>query len=149
MSLIFFLQTLQREGASKTVAVKPADDWPSRGKIEFKAVRMKYREELPLVLMDVSFNIKAGEKIGNGRRSIARSRLNFFSKRSIMNILGIVGRTGSGKSSIVMALFRLVEICEGIIKIDGIDISKLELDVLRSRLSIIPQDPILFSGSIR
>ncbi|XP_067211383.1 ATP-binding cassette sub-family C member 5 isoform X3 [Linepithema humile] len=121
----YYLKTLQREGASKTVAVKPADDWPSRGKIEFKAVRMRYREELPLVLIDVSFNIKAGEKIG------------------------IVGRTGSGKSSVVVALFRLVEICEGIIKIDGVDISKLELDTLRSRLSIIPQDPILFSGSIR
>ncbi|XP_072749401.1 ATP-binding cassette sub-family C member 5-like isoform X4 [Anoplolepis gracilipes] len=121
----YYLKTLLREGASKTVAFKPADDWPSRGKIEFKAVQLRYREELPLVLIDVSFNVKAGEKIG------------------------IVGRTGSGKSSLVVALFRLVEICEGIIKIDGIDVSKLELDVLRSRLSIIPQDPILFSGTIR
>ncbi|EFN65909.1 Sodium leak channel non-selective protein [Camponotus floridanus] len=121
----YYLKTLQREGASKTVALKPADDWPSRGKIEFKAVQLRYREELPLVLIDVSFSIKAGEKIG------------------------IVGRTGSGKSSLVVALFRLVEICEGIIKIDGIDVSKLDLDVLRSRLSIIPQDPILFSGTIR
>ncbi|XP_011878652.1 PREDICTED: multidrug resistance-associated protein 5-like isoform X1 [Vollenhovia emeryi] len=121
----YYLKTLQREGASRTVALKPADDWPSRGKIEFKAVQMRYREELPLILIDVTFNIKAGEKIG------------------------IVGRTGSGKSSLVVALFRLVEICEGMIKIDGIDISKLELDVLRSKLSIIPQDPILFSGTIR
>ncbi|CAL1686666.1 unnamed protein product [Lasius platythorax] len=121
----YYLKTLQREGASRTVALKPADDWPSRGKIEFKAVQLRYREELPLVLIDVSFSIKAGEKIG------------------------IVGRTGSGKSSLVVALFRLVEICEGIIKIDGIDISKLELDVLRSKLSIIPQDPILFGGTIR
>ncbi|GAB1862709.1 Sodium leak channel non-selective protein [Camponotus japonicus] len=121
----YYLKTLQREGASKTIALKPDDDWPSRGKIEFKAVQLRYREELPLVLIDVSFSIKAGEKIG------------------------IVGRTGSGKSSLVVALFRLVEICEGIIKIDGIDVSKLELDVLRSRLSIIPQDPILFSGTIR
>ncbi|XP_070166360.1 ATP-binding cassette sub-family C member 5-like isoform X2 [Polyergus mexicanus] len=121
----YYLKTLQKEGASKTVALKPADDWPSRGKIEFKAVQLRYREELPLVLIDLSFTIKAGEKIG------------------------IVGRTGSGKSSLVIALFRLVEICEGIIKIDGIDISKLELDVLRNKLSIIPQDPILFSGTIR
>ncbi|XP_071553650.1 ATP-binding cassette sub-family C member 5-like isoform X4 [Temnothorax nylanderi] len=121
----YYLKTLQREGARRTVALKPTDDWPSHGKIEFKAVQMRYREELPLILIDVSFNIKAGEKIG------------------------IVGRTGSGKSSLVVALFRLVEICEGVIKIDGIDISKLELDVLRSKLSIIPQDPILFSGTIR
>ncbi|XP_025154543.1 multidrug resistance-associated protein 5 isoform X3 [Harpegnathos saltator] len=121
----YYLKTLQREGASKTVDVKPADNWPSRGKIEFKSVRMRYREELPLVLVDVCFSVKAGEKIG------------------------IVGRTGSGKSSLVVALFRLVEICEGGIKIDGIDISKLELDVLRSKLSIIPQDPILFSGTIK
>jgi len=55
---------LQREGASRTVALKPADDWPSHGKIEFKAVQMRYREELPLILIDVSFSIKAGEKIG-------------------------------------------------------------------------------------
>ncbi|XP_014480641.1 PREDICTED: multidrug resistance-associated protein 5-like isoform X2 [Dinoponera quadriceps] len=121
----YYLKTLQREGASKTVDVKPADNWPSCGKIQFKSVQMRYREELPLVLIDVSFSVKAGEKIG------------------------IVGRTGSGKSSLIVALFRLVEICEGVIKIDGIDISKLELDVLRSKLSIIPQDPILFSGTIR
>ncbi|KYM96485.1 Sodium leak channel non-selective protein [Cyphomyrmex costatus] len=121
----YYLKTLQKEGASKTVALKPADDWPSRGKIEFKAVQMRYREKLPFILIDVSFSIKAGEKIG------------------------IVGRTGSGKSSLVVALFRLVEICEGVIKIDGIDISKLELNVLRNKLSIIPQDPILFSGTVR
>ncbi|XP_020289981.1 multidrug resistance-associated protein 5-like isoform X2 [Pseudomyrmex gracilis] len=120
-----YLRTLRREGASKTVTVKPDDNWPSRGKIEFKAVQLRYREELPLVLVDVSFSIKAGEKIG------------------------IVGRTGSGKSSLIVALYRLVEFCEGVIEIDDVDISKIELDVLRNRLSIIPQDPILFSGTIR
>lgn len=62
----YLFQTLKREGVSRTVALKPADDWPSRGKIEFKAVQMRYREELPLILIDVSFSIKAGEKIGNG-----------------------------------------------------------------------------------
>lgn len=56
---------MQREGASKTVDVKPANNWPSRGKIEFKSVQMRYREELPFVLVGVTFSVKAGEKIGN------------------------------------------------------------------------------------
>lgn len=70
---------MQREGASKTVALKPDDDWPSRGKIEFKAVQLRYREELPLVLIDVSFSIKAGEKIGNGKYNISIMHIYYIS----------------------------------------------------------------------
>ena len=100
-------------------------DWPKSGDITFKNVYMKYRPDLPYVLYDLSFEIKAGEKVG------------------------IVGRTGSGKSSTVTSLLRLVEISGGTILIDDVDIVSLSLSTLRSKLAIIPQDPVLFSGTIR
>ncbi|CAH2350577.1 oligomycin resistance ATP-dependent permease Yor1p [[Candida] railenensis] len=99
--------------------------WPNSGTIEFKDVSMKYRPGLPLVLNNVDIKINSGEKIG------------------------ICGRTGAGKSSIVTALYRISEIEGGQIYIDGVDISQLGLKTLRSNLSIIPQDPTLFYGSIR
>ncbi|WVQ66384.1 uncharacterized protein L199_004564 [Kwoniella botswanensis] len=113
-----------------------ADSWPSRGKITFRDVSMKYRPELPLVLKDVNFTVQPGERVG------------------------IIGRTGSGKSTLVQVLFRLVEIDKyndevsvdgnrGRVEIDGVDIRSLGLDTLRRGLSIIPQDPFLFSGTIR
>lgn len=104
---------------------RPAFSWPTRGDIEFSNVEMRYRDGLPLVLNGLSFRIKGGEKIG------------------------IVGRTGAGKSSLLTALLQLSEIESGRIKIDGVDIAKIGVTDLRSRLSIIPQDPTIFDGNIR
>lgn len=103
----------------------PPQDWPEEGNIVFNDVRMRYRPGLPLVLKGLSVEVKGGERVG------------------------IVGRTGAGKSSIMSCLFRLVELDGGHIDIDGVDISKLSLHDLRSRISIIPQDPTLFKGTIR
>eukprot|EP01125_Pyxidicula_operculata_P020715 TRINITY_DN7733_c0_g1_i1.p1 TRINITY_DN7733_c0_g1~~TRINITY_DN7733_c0_g1_i1.p1 ORF type:complete len:1515 (-),score=405.79 TRINITY_DN7733_c0_g1_i1:221-4765(-) len=103
----------------------PAQNWPNQGGIEFRNLSMRYRENLPMVLKDVQFTVKPREKIG------------------------VVGRTGSGKSSLMLALFRIVEAANGTVIIDGQDIQNLGLKDLRSRLSIIPQDPTLFSGTIR
>ncbi|XP_054155852.1 ATP-binding cassette sub-family C member 3-like [Oppia nitens] len=102
-----------------------ADNWPDRGAVRFESYATRYGVGLDLVLNDIDVDIKAGEKIG------------------------IVGRTGAGKSSLTLALLRLIEPAMGRIVIDGIDIGRLGLHELRSRLTIIPQEPILFSGTIR
>lgn len=104
---------------------KPTGDWPSKGAIKFENYSTKYRSDLDLVLKDLNFEIDSGQKIG------------------------VVGRTGAGKSTISLSLFRIIESTNGKIIIDGVDISKIGLNDLRSKLSIIPQDPILFSGTIR
>ncbi|KAJ3066852.1 hypothetical protein HDU99_003715, partial [Rhizoclosmatium hyalinum] len=104
---------------------RPAAGWPERGIIEFREVKMRYSKESPLVVKGVSFSIRDGEKVG------------------------IVGRTGSGKSSLLQALFRMVEIEEGSIWVDGLDVGKIGLFDLRSKLAVIPQDPVLFSGTFR
>ncbi|KAJ7056634.1 ABC protein [Mycena amicta] len=103
---------------------KPPPQWPQRGVIEFKNVEMSYRPGLPKVLHGISMNINAGEKIG------------------------VVGRTGAGKSSLALTLLRIVEF-EGQILVDDVDISKIGLKDLRSHISIIPQEPTLFSGTVR
>ncbi|KAF7312081.1 ABC protein [Mycena indigotica] len=103
---------------------KPSPEWPSHGAIQFKNVEMSYRQGLPKVLHGISMNIHAGEKIG------------------------VVGRTGAGKSSLALTLLRIVEF-EGQILVDDVDISKIGLKDLRANISIIPQDPTLFSGTIR
>lgn len=104
---------------------KPPLEWPCHGTIEIENLHVQYSPALPRVLKGITCKFPAKKKIG------------------------IVGRTGSGKSTLIQALFRVVEPSEGHIFIDGIDISKMGLHDLRSKLSIIPQDPTLFQGTIR
>jgi len=120
----YYGTSLPEEAALRTGAQIPPS-WPEYGAIEFRDVTMRYRDGLPLVLKNLTLSIPGGSRVG------------------------IVGRTGAGKSSITATLFRLVELTTGSILIDGIDISTLGLATLRSKLSIIPQDPTLFKGSIR
>lgn len=121
--LHYYGSELDQEAALKAREVP--ESWPQTGSITFSKVEMRYRSELPLVLHGLDFHVNGGERIG------------------------IVGRTGAGKSSIMSALFRLTELSSGQIKIDDIDIATVGLYDLRSRLAIIPQDPTLFRGTIR
>ncbi|KAK3702318.1 hypothetical protein RRG08_008706 [Elysia crispata] len=102
----------------------PPDTWPSSGSIRANRVSLQYSPLSPFVLKNISFDIRGGEKVG------------------------IVGRTGAGKSSLITTLFRLAE-PEGELTIDGVSIHRLGLHDLRKAISIIPQDPVLFTGSVR
>ncbi|KAK6397419.1 hypothetical protein LTR65_006394 [Meristemomyces frigidus] len=102
-----------------------ASSWPSQGRIDIRDLTVGYAEGLNPVLKGVSFSVQSCQRIG------------------------IVGRTGSGKSSLTLALFRFLEPRQGSIEIDGVDIATLKLHDLRHRLAIIPQDPVLFSGTLR
>ncbi|XP_072025842.1 ATP-binding cassette sub-family C member 9-like [Amphiura filiformis] len=104
---------------------EPASSWPHRGEIKMEDIHVRYATDLPCVLRAVNLYIKPGEKVG------------------------ICGRTGSGKSSLTLTLFRVIDTYKGRIVIDGEDIASLPLRTLRRRLSIIPQEPILFTGTIR
>ncbi|KAG1737805.1 ABC protein [Suillus lakei] len=117
--------TIPQEAPHEIEAHKPPAQWPQHGAVEFTDVKMAYRPGLPDVLRGISVKVEGGEKIG------------------------VVGRTGAGKSSLMLTLFRIVELSGGSITIDGIDISTIGLKDLRSKISIIPQDPLLFSGTIR
>ncbi|KAF4697379.1 ATP-binding cassette sub- C member 8 [Perkinsus olseni] len=104
---------------------RPPKNWPEEGNITYKMVTARYRSDLAPVLRNVSFSLKGGEKIG------------------------VIGRTGAGKTSLLLTLFRIIEIESGRMTIDGVDISKIGLRDLRSKLGIIPQEPLIFGGTLR
>ncbi|KAK8465073.1 hypothetical protein PHAVU_010G140400 [Phaseolus vulgaris] len=104
---------------------RPPSSWPSKGRIDLQALEIRYRPNAPLVLKGITCMFREGSRVG------------------------VVGRTGSGKSTLISALFRLVEPARGDILIDGISICSMGLKDLRMKLSIIPQEPTLFKGSIR
>ncbi|CAA0384761.1 unnamed protein product [Arabidopsis thaliana] len=104
---------------------RPLDNWPNVGSIVFRDLQVRYAEHFPAVLKNITCAFPGGKKIG------------------------VVGRTGSGKSTLIQALFRIVEPSHGTIVIDNVDITKIGLHDLRSRLGIIPQDNALFDGTIR
>ncbi len=117
---------LESEASLETLlpSDKPSPEWPEEGRIQMKNVSFQYSPELPLVLKGLDLTIQPGEKIG------------------------VVGRTGAGKSSLLSVLYRLAE-PSGVITIDGVDVQSIGLHDLRNKMSIIPQDPVLFSGTMR
>ncbi|KIM43822.1 hypothetical protein M413DRAFT_434825 [Hebeloma cylindrosporum] len=132
---------LEPEGEASTPN-DPPPSWPSEGGISLSNVELAYREGLPLVLEDISFHVKAGEKASGcmyHRIIISQTYIQ----------IGIVGRTGAGKSSLLQALFRTVELRGGKIEIDGRNIRDMGLDTLRTRLALVPQDGTLFLGTLQ
>ncbi|KAM4697381.1 multidrug resistance-associated protein 1-like isoform 2-T2 [Rhinophrynus dorsalis] len=116
---------LEQEAPWTIQQTAPGDSWPHEGKIEFRGYGLRYREDLDMALKNITVTIQGGEKVG------------------------IVGRTGAGKSSLTLGLFRINESAAGEIVIDGCNIAKIGLHDLRFKITIIPQDPVLFSGSLR
>ncbi|XP_054570748.1 multidrug resistance-associated protein 1 [Eptesicus fuscus] len=115
----------EKEAPWRIQEMTPASTWPQVGRVEFRDYSLRYREDLDLVLKHINITIEGGEKVG------------------------IVGRTGAGKSSLTLGLFRIKESSGGEIIIDNVNIAKIGLHDLRFKITIIPQDPILFSGSLR
>lgn len=121
----YYIRSVPSEAEPEIPDKKPAPNWPDGGAIRLSGIKMRYRDGLPLVLNDINCEIRSCEKIG------------------------IVGRTGSGKSSLGVLVWRLVEPTEGTIHIDDVDITQIGLEDLRSRIAVIPQDPVLFVGTVR
>ncbi|XP_063510414.1 multidrug resistance-associated protein 1 isoform X7 [Pongo pygmaeus] len=115
----------EKEAPWQIQETAPPSSWPQVGRVEFRNYCLRYREDLDFVLRHINVTINGGEKVG------------------------IVGRTGAGKSSLTLGLFRINESAKGEIIIDGINIAKIGLHDLRFKITIIPQDPVLFSGSLR
>ncbi|KAI7873878.1 P-loop containing nucleoside triphosphate hydrolase protein [Lichtheimia hyalospora FSU 10163] len=116
---------IEEEAPENIPATCPPKSWPETGTVKIDDLEMRYSPDGPAVLHRISFETKPREKVG------------------------IVGRTGSGKSTLALSIFRFMEASHGRILIDNVDIATLGLEDLRSRLTIIPQDPILFSGTLR
>ncbi|XP_021375923.1 multidrug resistance-associated protein 9-like [Mizuhopecten yessoensis] len=123
LSLTMCINNLEIE--KETGSLQVNEKWPSEGRIMFSNVEMKYRIDMDPVLKNISFDILSKQKVG------------------------IVGRTGAGKSSLAAALFRLTDLSEGHVFIDDVEIGSVSRKLLRSNLSSIPQDPVLFAGSLR
>lgn len=117
--------SLQTEAPAVIKDRRPPSNWPFSGEIEAQNLVVRYRPDLDPVLKDLSFFVKSGEKVG------------------------VCGRTGCGKTTLMMTIFRIMELESGVLKIDGIDIGKIGLFDLRRRLALVPQDPVIFSGTIR
>lgn len=113
------------EAQEATSATEPSQEWPPSGLVEYRAVSARYAAHLNPVLRDLSFHVQPLERVG------------------------IVGRTGAGKSSLALTLLRGLEIESGQILIDGLDTKTVDLRALRSRLAYVPQDPTLFAGTLR
>ena len=122
---IFEYVALSQEAPHVIENKRPPPTWPQHGQLQISNVSFKYRPDLPLVLRNITIDIEGGQKVG------------------------IVGRTGAGKSSLISTLLRLVELEEGEIVIDGLNISQIGLADLRSAVAVIPQDPVLFQGTVR
>ncbi|MEQ2190775.1 Multidrug resistance-associated protein 5 [Xenoophorus captivus] len=159
-----YIKSLDSEAPRQSLeAATPAPSWPQQGKISFQDVNMRYQDHLPLVLKNLSFTVLPEETIGIvGRTGSGTADLlcslasSVFSSYLCLcfNMSTFVSTASflcvfSGKSSLAVALFRLVELSAGSIIIDGINIAQIGLDDLRSKLAIIPQEPVLFIGTVR
>ncbi|KAG0229963.1 hypothetical protein BGX31_006020 [Mortierella sp. GBA43] len=123
--LLYYADDLEQEPPAEIPDRKPDPSWPSQGHISFQDVSVRYRAGLPLALKNISFNVPAGYRVG------------------------VVGRTGAGKSSLIQALFLLVELETGKVIMDNIKTGSIGRADLRSKIAIIPQDPVVFQGTIR
>ena len=120
----YYASSIERE-QDRTSENPPPDDWPQRGEIVIQNLEMQYREDTPLVLRGINAHIEAGTRVG------------------------IVGRVGCGKSSLLLQLLRVVEPSAGSIVVDNVDIATIGLHELRSKITIVPQHPTIFSGTVR